>query len=523
MRLAIIFLLISWSCTDEDPSVVSGEITGSSNVVGEQINPWTKSTSEDDKDDTIDTYFVNRRAGHPSDCVVIDAQQTLLDKIDEMLGANDDSYQQMRRQYRENLADSDILCYAKYHNGRKKNNGEKIHRYYPSFYHGTATDDQQKNSYQLTCFTNEDKYLCRDIAFKHLNDGKNFVVIEDRNSLGSQGIHGEIKKLDYYQHLTYDNGKKLLRVPVSDLKAKWREISPEKSQELSEYQLMRLKGRGKKWVQRIEKATYTRKNATGGQYQKSIFPSFCNTKASSVTSDRRKLGIQDGDPDNDNRKLVSNFQEVAVCQDLFLNPHNGNCTKELKEQKIKICKLEGRGILIKRGKSSILRVANCEYQPQAKHFYCSGKVPGSNKPPKIYFERYGVFIKQRSLPRADCHTRLVHRTDSIGCGQCPAGYDIAEELAERGCDYNTPHYCNHFSELESDWHSIVIKRPNRCDLQKTCAFRPTGSRWDNPNCSYTFEQLLKKAPDGDLYSDNGCSTEFDDDKCHFKKLNELDE
>ena len=530
MRLILVLLMV-WSC-NEDDSGVRTEDTADSNVVDERIDPWTVSTSENDKDDTVDTHFVNRRSGYPSDCIVIEAQQELLDKMDEMLVATN-SYDEVRKEYKQKLKKSDILCYAKYHNGRRKDNGQKEHRYLISFYHGTSRL-QEESSYQVLCFVNNnDSYVCRDIAVKRYNDGKNFVVIEDKDSVGDRGINAEIKALDYYEYLTYDNSKKMLRVPVDDLGHGMRNISPERSQEISQFQKIHLKGHGKKWVQRFGRVTRTITNSLGQLIQENIFSitsnmPFCNTTAGSVSIERRTQGVLKGDPHKDNHKLVSRFKKVSVCNDLFRNPHNGFCSKELKSQEIQVCKLEGRGILIKRAKDDILRVANCEYQPHAKHFYCSGKEPGSDEPPKIYFERYGVFIDMHDTPHAYCPAKLTYVTDSIGCGSCSSHeddkYDIAKALEARGCEYNTPHYCQYFDDLEANWGGTKINGPNRCDLRyKTCVFRKAGSRFDTPYCSLTLEDQLKKAPDDNLYSENGCSTEFDNgDKCHFKKLSEID-
>ena len=526
---SLMLVLMVCSCSFEEESNPAGrspQLTKNSNIVGERIDPWTVSTSANDEDDTIDTYFVNRRSGYPSECVVIDANQELLDKMERMLSANGDTYGLLHRIYQNALVDFDILCSAKYHNGQTASNGEKEYRHYQSFYNGTASDKKYRQSYQVTCFNeqNSTRHICRNIIFEAHDKDNNFVIAQNEQSVGSQGLNDQLSELGYYEYLTYDGGKKMLRVPVSDLKPKMREVSPEKSQEIAEYKLMRIKiplsdrypPEGW-WVQNIDRASY--RLAHKIKYP-IMYP--CNTSASGVTDERRSQGIQPGDPDND--RLVKGFSKTPVCKDLFLNSHTDNCSQELASQEVEVCKLKGRGILVKRGESDILRVVNCEYQPQAKHYYCSGKEPGSNDPPKIYFERYGVLVTMRDLylPSANCRTFDVHRTDSIGCGQCPVGYDIAEELAKRGCEYNTPHYCEYFSELEKHYSfHTKIERPYRCNLQKTCAFRPTGSRWDNPYCSYTFEQLLKKVPDGDLYSDNGCSIETDNHKCHFKRLSEI--
>ena len=514
MRLSLVLLIVS-SCSFEDKSNTSrhNQLTATSNIEGERIDPWTVSTSEDE---TIDTYFINRRAGYPSDCVVIDASQQLLDKVDAMITANDDDHKQARKQYQDTLATSDILCDAKYHNGRVSNNGEKEYRYYQSFYNGTASDRAKRNSYQVTCFTKQGttNYVCRDIVFGSYNDGNDFIVVEDEKSAGSEGINNEISKLDYYATMSYDDNKKMLRVPVSDLRAKWREISPERSQEIPEYLLMRLKPLGgytEVWMQNIKRSRYKQNISTGSYIQRNILP-ICNTTAVGVDNDRRNQGIQEGDPNGDNKQLVSHFRRQPVCEDLFLNPYDDNCSEELKTKEIEVCKLNGRGILIKRGESDILRVTNCEYQPHAKHFYCSGKEPGSTKPPQIYFERYGVFVEMRDMPISDCQVKLIHRTDSIGCGKCPPDYDIAKPLAERGCDYNTPHYCDLFSEVESTLYYRIIERPFRCNLPKTCVFRKAGSRWDTPYCHSTFDQQLNEM---------GCSIKTDNDPCHFKKLSEL--
>ena len=539
MRLMLVLLMV-WSCSTEDDSEIRIQDTSKSNIIGEQISPWTISTSEQDKDDTIDTHFVNRRAGYPSDCVVINANQSLLNKVDEMLEATTDGdYRQKRNDYRDALADFDILCYARYHTGRKDNNNQKKYRYLISFYHGTSLlQKEQRTSYQVTCYVeqNTNSYICRDIVFQKYNKGKNFTVVKNKDSVGNKGINDEIKALDYYEFLTYDGGKKMLRVPSTDLKARMREISPENSQEIPEYQKMSFKGRGKNWVQNIERFTYIDKYGND-QETESLFGyrpddnkmiGICKTAGGGVGYDRRQQGILEGDPYGDNGRLVWGFKKVPVCEDLFLNPYNGNCNK--KPSQISVCKLRGRGILIKWGKDKILRVANCEYQPHAKHFYCSGKEPGiTDKPPKIYFERYGVFVEMRSLPNTDCRVMSEHITDSIGCGSCARDrYNFVDSLDERGCDYKLPYYCNFFSELEESWndyrYGIDVPRPDRCHLESTCVFRRSSSVSDNPPCIKNFKELLidveTNPTQGRL---NGCSTKFNNgDRCHFMQRQELE-
>ena len=115
-------------------------------------------------------------------------------------------------------------------------------------------------------------------------------------------------------------------------------------------------------------------------------------------------------------------QKRAVCHDHFKGSKN-YCPSGTTDQEVMICKLATKkGILIKQDDGNILRVVGCEYQSEAKHFYCSGKLD-NEATPKVYYERYGVDL----VEPIECLRKwnITARVESLTCVQ---------QLIDKSCD-----------------------------------------------------------------------------------------
>ena len=95
------------------------------------------------------------------------------------------------------------------------------------------------------------------------------------------------------------------------------------------------------------------------------------------------------------RPCEDGFRDEVKCKELGVKTHAACNYDGADEQERPMCKIDGRGMLIKYSDDDILRVANCEYQEQAEHFYCSDQ-------DEVYFERYGVKVikKKETEPPA---------------------------------------------------------------------------------------------------------------------------
>lgn len=174
---------------------------------------------------------------------------------------------------------------------------------------------------------------------------------------------------------------------------------------------------------------------------------------------------------------VDGFAERVVCHDHFKG-QKSYCPSGTTDQKITLCKLaRQKGILIEQD-DGILRVASCEYQPAAMHFYCSGKLQGESTP-KVYYERYGVQLVEADCPRYAKQARV----ESLKCTQ---------QLTDKSCDSFAGDIknrcqgivrdegCNFYRNLEHG-----EKCPELAELLSGLGCSPT-ARHDDP-CDFRYD------------------------------------
>ena len=190
----------------------------------------------------------------------------------------------------------------------------------------------------------------------------------------------------------------------------------------------------------------------------------------------------------DNVIVDDSFVERPVCHD-----SGGRSNLCSTTANIKVCKWKGRGILIKQDDGNILRVANCEYQPEAMHFYCSGKLQ-DQQTVKVYFERYGVqLVKKRSykcpakvdyqprhgstahIERLTCTKQVMDRTCETFASDLNSrcylhGHKF--EVREEGCNFypklEAGQRCPEFVEL---LEGLGCNRDPRNRYEDPCDFR----------------------------------------------------
>ena len=275
-----------------------------------------------------------------------------------------------------------VLCISKY---KYKNDTETKYMY--SYY----TGGPDGKSHRAHCQKKDGIFICKD------EDKIDHTLISAQDleaNFGHRGIADEIVDIE-----DYDESKKIMRVPGRHLANKQIARFPYVSEEMPEYDYRDL----------------LINNRDQRRYVKVI------AAIKSNKDDRNILPMCKADGDD-----ITGFKEINACGTEF-GIYWHFC--EEKRDKVDVCKLGGRGILIKETDGNILRVVACEHQPAAGHFYCSGRIDNDDGPDgelKVYFERYGVYaekVKIDTVHRCPNTITIVKTTD----GQQDVPIDVKKE------------------------------------------------------------------------------------------------
>ena len=313
-------------------------------------NVWNKSTT-DSPSSTFNNGFVSwgpSGFNKNQHCFALDIEQN----------------GELRTAWRENRASHDrekseayllkaslakVLCISKYKVG--SNDPEYMYSYYTGGANGKA--------HRANCWKTGDKdFVCRD----EKGDDHTLISKADVNAeFGGGNVVSQIIDIEYY-----DEDKKIMRMRGRHLANKQIARFPYVSKEMPEYDYrdVMIDDRDQRRYVKVIEAIKSSKN------DQDIL-SECENSGGSIAG----------------------FQKIKACDTEF-GIYNHFCDGN---DEVNVCKLGGRGILIKEADGDILRVTACEHQPAAGHFYCSGKIDNERAPDgelKMYFERYGVYTEK---------------------------------------------------------------------------------------------------------------------------------
>ena len=357
-----------------------------------------------------------------------------------------DSTPRDSREYLRQVSLAKVLCISKY---RYKNNTET--KYMFSYYTGgTDGEDHRANCWKR----GGDGFVCED------ENGNTHTLISDadvKDQFDGQHVAAKIVAIE-----DYDESKKIMRVKGRHLANKQIARFPYVSEEMPEYDYrdLLINNRDQRRYVKVIEAIKSSKNGQD-------ILSECENSGGSITG----------------------FKEINACGAEFgIYTHfcKGN------DNKVEICKLGGRGILIKEANNEILRVTACEHQPAAGHFYCSGRIDNDNAPNgelKVYFERYGVYTEKVDI-------QTVHR--------CPNTRTIVKKTGDRGgSTTDVPIVVEEESSTEAT--TAVDRRV--ATVTETTSDCQADTLIDNCDCKLLSHggRCLRDCPPGYTESGTGCT------------------
>ena len=371
MRKLLLFMLIFPVACQVDQTQVSDTAAKTSDVEGEQ---YTRTTN-DESWALINPEFVPNRVGwflfwgwstSLNECVAVDLnlsgaveyQRWLTGKVDDLLDGVEQfpnlsisseqsakywlfkpmahtGFAKRTRDYRRpSIIDkgAKVLCVSLYDPG-----GERSSINMFSFWDG-------QKAMRIGCRNEGGNFVCRDI-----NDQE----IWQSNDFASDGDF--ISKVTEIRQATFEGvGYGRVKINSQSLSGKYLAFFPFHAKKLNEYTFL----------------------ADGKKTQ-----NFTNVV--SVKTNEAVL-----------RPCKEGFRDEVKCKELGVKTHAACNYEGADEQTRPMCKLDGRGMLIKYSDDDILRVANCGYNNGAQHFYCSDQ-------DKVYFERYGVWIVKKKDQKSE--------------------------------------------------------------------------------------------------------------------------
>ena len=351
-------------------------------------NVWQKSTQG-----SIEAHFEDLDSGAKEICVAIKPTPGLREKLSAKNQTTPDTADRRKadKAYRHKVAEQKVLCMSRYNNGREK----KIEMF--SYFDG-------KRAYRVHCQVENGDFVCHNRSKQKRYYPTKHIVLA-----GGGDLSQKITELKFRQST---NDGKLFRLKPNYLSHRQRVFYPWASKEQDEYK--KVDG-SNDW----EKVFKNIKNVDNG---KVLLP-ICQIENDAITED--------------------SFEERVICHNLFKGKKN-YCQSGETNQKINVCKSEGKGIMIEQDDDSILRVDRCEYQPAAMHFYCSGKLQGESTP-KVYFERYGIQLvkditpcppsrtREAHIATQLCHNQLINKTCDSFAGSIKDRCN--GEVRDEGCNF----------------------------------------------------------------------------------------
>ena len=396
---------------------------------GEANFYWDETTNAPPHE-TAFTAFINWPVRSKNNCLALDAEPDS-DLITARQADQDNFEVRYHHEYMRQISLAKVLCMSRYL--RFANFTD--FKYYNMFgYYKGGSDNK---AMRASCWYRSDHkdFICKDEKDKY------HVLISSEDVKANFGGKVSVRNIASVQN--YDRNKKMLRLRSRYLASKQRAFYPYSSKERQEYDYRDVlvnNREQRRYVQVIEKVKSLKD-------YKDILP-LCQGSGSNI----------------------SGFEEKKVCAS-ELSIYKSFC-KGKESKTVNVCKMaKGRGILIKKDNGNILRVASCEFQPAASHFYCSGKI-GKKGKMQLYFERYGTYIKKVDI--ATVH-RCPETSTTVNDAQ---GNDVAFAQAEQ-----------------------VVQQP----AKKTCQANTT---IDNCDCESPLlthgTQCLGQCPDGYEQQGTGC-------------------
>ena len=395
---------------------------------------WQESTLNNYKH-SINTRF-ERMNNNGSDkskniCVAVEPTNKLKEKLTAKERANENTAEgaKNKRAYHREVHKQKVLCMSRYNNGR-----EKIPMF--SYFDG-------KKGYRVHCKVENGDFVCYNRLKKYRYHPTKHVVLAD-----GEDLIARITRLKYRES---SDDQKLFRLKTYYVSSRQKNFLPWHSTEQAEYQ-------------KIDEDSNNRKQT---------FKNIKNIRGETILPICR---VSEGTVSD------NSFAERVICHDGF-NGREDYCRLS-GTSKISLCKLTDRGILIKQDDDTILRVANCEYQPAAMHFYCSGK-KFPEGPNKVYFERYGVNLAEEitNCPDVIDHRKKIH-IERLKCTQklinkkCPSFAGDIEHRCRRGKVRDEG--CNFYQYLEIGQTCPTLK-----ELLSSLGCRHEAS-YDDP-CDFSYD------------------------------------
>lgn len=329
--------------------------TGGGNI----FNSDQHKSTTDGPSDTINTKFLSFGYYNKKEhCFALDVEAD-----GELMKARQEAYDSYNRdksrEHMRQISLAKVLCISKYNKyvsrDHAANKNEIMYSYYTGGEKGTV--------HRAQCWKDSghnDDYICKD------EENKKHLIISKADiskNYESGSIADQIVNIK-----DYDEDKKILRLRGRHMASKQKGFYPYSSREMPEYAYrdVMVNNRDQRRYVKVIKAIKSRND------HEDVLP-MCSRGSSGITG----------------------FEEKKVCASEF-GVFNHYCKRpdsdDINDDTINVCKLSGRGILIK-DNTGITRVTACEYQSAANHFYCSGKI-GNTGEMKVYFERYGVYRKK---------------------------------------------------------------------------------------------------------------------------------
>jgi len=370
------------NCDDEQTLFTGRRGTGS--------NSWDKSTT-DSPSSTFNNGFVRwgptSKLTKKQHCFALDVESDGKLRTAWRKKIASDSTTSDSRNYLREVSLAKVLCISKY---RYKNDTET--KYMFSYYTGGSDgEDHRANCWKK----GNDGFICKD------EKGNTHTLISDADVKAQFDGKHIVRKIVAIED--YDESKKIMRVKGRHLANKQIARYPYVSEEMPEYDYRDLLVNNRD-QRRYVKVIEAIKSSKNGQ---DILP-MCENSDGSITG----------------------FKKISPCGTEF-GIYGHFCGDN--EDKVEICKLGGRGILIKEANDDILRVTACEHQPAAGHFYCSGRIDNDNAQNgelKVYFERYGVYTEKVDIQTVhscpDTRTIVKKTSDNRG-GSTPDVPIVVEE------------------------------------------------------------------------------------------------
>lgn len=334
--------------------------------------PWHEHTLVN-PDQTVDYVFIphedSRFGGAKEMCVALEVESdSVLKKAYDANKANPYGAE-LHKAFLTELGKAKILCVARY-----RDNRNRVSRWRTNYIHRNAYSyfDGEK-SHRVNCWTKNRKFICQNNNKQTLYEISNTNTHLNRTKSVTRSIVSIGER--------YSTSRKMLGVRSSLLTRQQKAFYPGRSWEQGEYKYtdVVIDGNQQRRFTKVIKNEHLVAKKTG----QPILPE-CSASEGS-----------------DGSINVAGFERVNECLD-ELSPYDGFCKfwnnsqkkSILNTRKINACKLNGRGILIRKN-DNIMRVTSCEYQHALQHFYCSGKLEKSDQKYKVYFERYGVELPRR--------------------------------------------------------------------------------------------------------------------------------